>query len=429
MFDGRGWICVLLLLGFLSGGVIHALDEDSNPPNILFIVADDLGYEKLGCYGGLGTKTPNLNHLAREGARFARAYGSPVCTPTRMSVYTGQYPTRHGYTSVLPVHNGTKEAVDFKERFPSYAKQLREAGYLTSVTGKWQLATLELHPYHLKDAGFDSWCVWQIWKEGAKTTRYWDPCLNEDGKIRKGLTERFGPDVMARYVIKQMKAAVEAGKPFFIHHNMLLPHEPIVETPQTRRLGREASLTEMIRYMDRIIGGLVTAVDDMGIAEDTCIVFLGDNGTDTVGQVRTTRAGLVRGGKRTLNEGGTHLPLIVRWPGRIEAGTVRRDLVDVVDLFPTFCEIAGAKLPEEADLDGVSLVPCLLRGEAVGRKVTVAGFRKKFSVFSGSWRVNSAGVIIDARDLPREKIVSDEELSAGVRRSIGKMKQHLEMLP
>ena len=113
----------------LSGNSVSA----GAKPNILFIVADDLGYEKLGCYGGLGTKTPNLNRLAREGMKFARAYGSPVCTPTRMSIYTGQYPTRHGYTSVLPVHNGTKVAVDFQVRFPSYANQLRVAGYLASA--------------------------------------------------------------------------------------------------------------------------------------------------------------------------------------------------------------------------------------------------------------------------------------------------------
>ena len=409
----------------LSGNSVSA----GAKPNILFIVADDLGYEKLGCYGGLGTKTPNLNRLAREGMKFARAYGSPVCTPTRMSIYTGQYPTRHGYTSVLPVHNGTKEAVDFQDRFPSYANQLRDAGYLTSITGKWQLATLEFHPDHLREAGFDSWCVWQIWKEGAKTMRYWDPCLNEDGKIREGLSEQFGPDVMARYVVRQMKTAVEAGKPFLIHHNMLLPHEPIVETPVNRKRGEEASLCSMIQYMDRIAGGLVRAVDEMGIAENTCIVFLGDNGTDAVNQIRTTRAGLVRGGKRTLDDGGTHLPLIVRWPGKVEAGKTKRDLVDVVDLFPTFCEIAGASLPEGKPLDGVSLVPCLTRNERVGREVTVAGYGKNFSAFDGTWRLNSNGTIIDAQDLPRETEISEEDLHEVSRKAVEAMKPFLEVLP
>ena len=402
---------------------------EKSPPNILFIVADDLGYEKLGCYGGLGTKTPNLNRLSREGVRFAKAYGSPVCTPTRMSLYTGQYPTRHGYTSVLPVHNGTVDAVDFQERFPSYARQLRAKGYLTSVTGKWQLATLEHHPEHLKEAGFESWCVWQIWRDGEKTIRYWDPCLNQDGEIKKGLEERFGPDVMARYVVSQMRAAVEAGKPFAIHHNMLLPHIPIVETPMNRKNGDAASLAAMIQYMDRLIGGLVRAVDEMGIAENTCIVFLGDNGTDTIDQVRTTRAGLVRGGKRTFDDGGTHLPLIVRWPGTVEAGRVNKDLVDVVDLFPTFCEIAGASLPTDIPLDGISLLPTLNTGKPTGREVVVSGFRKEFSAFDGSWRLHSSGEVIDARDLPREKVVPAEELTGKAKVAVEKMKPSLTVIP
>src|SRR6056297_3028083 len=214
--------------GFLAGLAMLSIPgiqrgEENDPPNILLIVADDLGYEKLGCYGGLGTRTPNLNRLAREGMRFIRAYGSPVCTPTRMSLYTGQYPTRHGLTGVLPVHTGTKRAVDFRDEFPSYAQVLREAGYLTAVTGKWQLATLEYHPDHLREAGFDSWCIWQIWRKGKKTIRYWDPVLNEDGSVIPNLEKRFGPDVLARYVVKKMEEAVEAGRPFMIHHNMLLP--------------------------------------------------------------------------------------------------------------------------------------------------------------------------------------------------------------
>lgn len=215
--------------------------EADERPNILFLVADDLGYEMVGCYGSLEAGTPRIDQLASEGMRFARAYGSPVCTPTRMSLDTGEYPTRHGSTRVLPVHEGTREAVDFRKRFASYAQSLRRAGYATSVTGKWQLATLEFHPEHMRDAGFDSWCVWQIWRDGAKTTRYWDPCLNHDGAISDDVANRFGPDVLADYVIAQMKRAVDEGRPFCIQHNVMLPHLPIVATPAEKDQARHVA--------------------------------------------------------------------------------------------------------------------------------------------------------------------------------------------
>lgn len=202
----------------------------SNPPNILLVVADDLGYEKLSCYGGLDVQTPNLDKMAEQGIRFTRAYTSPVCTPSRMSLYTGTYTPRHKYTEVLPVHLGTKEFVDFS-LMPTTAHQLKKAGYTTSVTGKWQLAALEFHPNHCQDAGFDSWCVWQIWKNNAKTTRYWKATLNHDGTIRDDIQNQFGSNVLTDYVINQMKSAKQEDQPFFIQHNMFLPHVPIIETP------------------------------------------------------------------------------------------------------------------------------------------------------------------------------------------------------
>lgn len=394
-------VCSLIIPCLLLLPVLAA--AETKRPNILFVLADDLGYEMLGCYGGIKAETPFLDRLAGAGMRFTRAYGSPVCTPTRMSLYTGLYPTHHGYTGVLPVHRGTKEAVDFKSQFTTYAQLLRHAGYATSTTGKWQLATLEFHPEHLRDAGFDSWCVWQIWRDGAKTTRYHDPCFNHDGAIREDIADRFGPDVLADYVIDQMREATRKGEPFCSHHNMLLPHEPIVETPD----GSE-SLRGMVTYMDKLIGRVVAAVDELGIAENTCIVFLGDNGTD-VSATRETTAGTVTGGKRTLDDGGTHLPLIVRWPGSVPANATAEDLVDVTDLFPTFCEIAGVEIPEKTKIDGISLAGRLLRNEPSDREVTVAGFQKKFSVFDGEWRLNSDGTVIDARNLPEEKIVTGDK--------------------
>ncbi len=378
-----------------------------NAPNILVLFADDLGYESLGCYGGKDFSTPNLDRLAKQGIRFRRAYTSPVCTPSRMSLYTGEYVTRHGYDHVLPVHVGTKQAVDFRRRFTTFPQVLRDAGYTTSVTGKWQLAALEFHPDHCRDAGFDSWCVWQIWRNGAKTTRYWNPCFNHDGKIRAEISERFGPDVLADYVIEQMKSAVDQKRPFFIQHNMLLPHEPIIKTPAENASGQPASLGRMITYLDTICGRIIGAIEQMGIAENTYIIFMGDNGTDSA-TPRRTIAGLVKGGKRDLNDAGTHIPLIIRRPGTIKAGSIADDLIDMTDLFPTICELAGLHVPDNHAPDGVSFAGRLLQGKPSLRTFVTGGISKHTSVFDGNWRLDSKQkTLIDSRNLPAEISLDD----------------------
>ena len=394
-------------------------------PNILLIFADDIGYEALNCYGGLDFETPNLNKMATEGLRFSRAHTSPVCTPSRVSLHTGLYVNRHKHLGVLPVHLGTKQIVDF-QKMPTFAQQLRANGYRTSVTGKWQLATLEYHPNHLRDSGFDSWCVWQIWSEGKKTDRHWNATYNHDGKIRDDIADRFGPDVLADYVIDQMRSATEAKQPFLIVHNELLPHWPVVETPDDRRLKRAPSLANFINYMDKLVGRLLASVDELGIRDNTYVFFMGDNGTweadfknPQAGQpgeqphTRHTKAGPVNGGKADLKDGGSHVPLLVWGPPGIVAARVCDDLVDVVDLFPTFCELSGTNIPESLKIDGRSLVPQLHNRPGSKREWVHHGYKKEENLFDGSWRLHrNSKKLIDARALPLEKpaVAGDPEL-------------------
>jgi len=395
-----------LIVAVFSG--MAAKPARAAAPNILLLFADDLGYEALGSYGGLDFKTPRLDSFARESVRFSRAYTSAVCTPSRMSYYTGRYTVNHGYWGVLPVHRGTRQAVDFQS-LPTVAQALRRAGYATSVTGKWQLATLEFHPDHIDSAGFESWCVWQIWRHGAKTTRYWNPCFNHDGKVREDIADRFGPDVLADYVIDRMKRAVAEKRPFYIHHNMLLPHWPILETPNEKQSGQSASLGNMITYMDGLVGRILAAVDDLGIADNTWVIFMGDNGTDSK-QPRRTHAGDVRLGKHHLSEAGTHIPLLVRGPGKTKPGSVVTDLVDIADFFPTLCELAGAETPDDARLDGISFAPRLLgKTEEPHRRFVTAGLSKDYFVFDGNWRLHAKNnALYDCRELPSEKKVTME---------------------
>ncbi len=374
----------------LLSGALFAQAEEGKQPNFLLLFADDLGFEGLGSYGGTDFKTPNLDALAKKSLRFERCYTSPVCTPSRMSLYTGTYVTKHGYDRVLPVHMGTKEAVDFKDKWLTYAQILRGGGYSTSVSGKWQLATLEYHPDHIREAGFDSWCVWQIWRDGQKTTRYWNPTFNQDGKVREDIAKRYGPDVLADYVEARMKTAVADGKPFFIHHNMLLPHVPLLKTPDDKAAGREASLPNMVNYMDKIVGRLVKAVDEMGIAENTYVIFMGDNGTepDGYGDRKLADGTVIHGGKRDLTEAGTHIPLLVSRPGTVTPG-IAPDFVDMADWLPTFCELAGVKVPENDQVDGTSFASTVLSGAENAREWVSGGISGEVSVFDGEARVTS----------------------------------------
>lgn len=401
--------CILTLLSLIL--VLNiGYSQPEQRPNILLIVADDLGYEKLGCYGGIGVQTPNLDRLAASGVRFERAYTSPVCTPSRMSIYTGQYAHRHGYTEVLPVHQGTREAVDFEE-FTSYAQLLRAQGYHTAVTGKWQLATLEYHPDHCKQAGFDSWCVWQIWKDNAKTKRYWNVTYNQDGAIVPVDTTTFGPDLMAQYVIGEMTKAADKGQPFCIQHNMVLPHIPIIDTPDDRANGTDPSLDGMITYLDQITGELIAAVERLGIAENTYIIFVGDNGTQSQ-TPRNTSAGLVQGGKWDLSEGGMHVPLLIAGPGLSDSST-NAALVDMTDLFPTICALAGVPLPADLIMDGRSMLPVLTGQQKQHRQWITGAIKKDFAIFDGQWRLHHQGErLIDCRKLPEEKEANLSEEAA-----------------
>ncbi|WP_145263992.1 sulfatase-like hydrolase/transferase [Planctomycetes bacterium Pan216] len=405
--------------------------EPDDRPNILFIFADDIGYEALGSYGGLDFDTPHLDKMAREGLLFRRAYTSPVCTPSRVSMHTGLYTTRHRHYGVLPVHRGTRQKVDF-QAMPTFAQLMRANGYATSVTGKWQLATLEVWPDHIRDAGFDSWCVWQIWRDGKKTLRHWTPTFSEDGQIRDDIAKRFGPDVLADYVIEQMAEAKEAGKPFLIVHNELLPHDPIIQTPEDKELGRQASLGNMIHYMDRLVGRILEATESLGIREKTYVIFMGDNGTheedfknpnagdpNERNHTRHTAAGLVNGGKFKLGDAGTHVPMIVWGPDSVPRGQVCNDLVDIVDLFPTYCELSGTRVPESIAIDGRSIVP-QLKGEPGTRRdwvhhgiVKTKRYGGGENLFDGSWRLfRENGRLLDARSLPSETKAKPEDVEA-----------------
>lgn len=393
---------------------------DERPPNILILLADDIGHEALGAYGGLDFKTPHLDAMAAQGVKFTRAYTSPACTPSRVSLHTSRYPTEHRKTSTLPVHLGQPEKVDFLA-MPTFTQLLQKRGYQTSTTGKWQLAPLTFHPDHIAKAGFDSWCVWQIWDGSAKTTRYWNPYLNRDGKVLDQISEQFGPDVIGSYVWERMTTARDAKEPFFILHNMLLPHDPITETPRDRRLGRPASLGHMIEYLDRLVGRTLNKVEELGIRENTYVFFLGDNGTEArYFNPRHTKGGDVLGGKRDLTDAGTHIPMIAWGPSSLKPGRTVNDLIDITDFFPTVCELAKTTISKSITTRGISFVPQLHNQPGTLRLSVHHAFRKGVAVSDGQWRLDNSGVLRDSRKLPAEPVAQAGEKANKARAKLKK---------
>ena len=341
-------ICVPFLLFLATGCGSTAADSDSsgegtlpgssNPPNIILILADDLGYETLGAYGGTSYQTPNLDLLASSGMRFDSAHANPLCTPSRVKLMTGRYNLRN-YVQFghLPVAETT------------FAHVLKEAGYRTLIAGKWQLAKNGGQTPEM--AGFDEHLAWFVDEKGP---RYWDPHVTTNG-VSEDHDGAYGPDMFSHYIGDFIKR--HQDQPFFVYYPMVLPHTPHVSPPTESSEARVAQETfgTMVEYMDDIVGSIVEKVDEFGLTEETLILFLGDNGTSR-SLVSNLGDQVIAGGKGMATDAGTHIPLIVSWPGAISKESVNANLVDLSVIFPTLAEAAQASQFLSDDIDGVSIL-------------------------------------------------------------------------
>ncbi|MCA8992349.1 MAG: sulfatase-like hydrolase/transferase [Planctomycetaceae bacterium] len=347
-------ICVVICFSSLTGA--------ADRPNILFILADDVGQEVLGCYGGQSYATPHLDELARTGMQFRNGFSMPVCHPTRLTLMTGKYPFRHGKVT-------WGDFPKSEEPF-TWPNLVAESGYSTYIAGKWQLCLLGDDPRHPHRLGFEHFDLFG-WHEGP---RYYEPMIYRDGAVRDDTIGHYGPDLYVRSLIEFMKANRE--KPFFAFYSMAVCHEvtddldpPVPHGP----FGRYDSYPEMVAEMDRNVGRLVAALEALGLRENTLIIFTADNGTPPEIIIRADGSDLIRdevvsrqngllipGGKKKLINDGTNVPLIANWPGKIRDGQIVDDLVDMSDYLPTFVELTGGKLPAGRKLDGFSFASRLL---------------------------------------------------------------------
>ena len=338
-------------------------------PNLLVILADDLGIEALSTYGGKSHQTPHLDRLAAAGMKFTHCFSNPYCSPSRGTLLTGRYPFQNGLKEVL--FDGKRQAKTFLHPDqPSFARQLKQAGYATALGGKWHVS-LEHRRNTIQEFGFDRYVTWQIFRDDdPKTERYYEPHYIQDGEnISHRIKNRFGPDVSVEFLIDFIKTSAGRRQPFLAFYSSILPHFPFVPTPDSTEqpaaiktrddVGDPKFFGDMVRYLDKQVGQLLQTLDDAGLTNDTIVLFLADNGTDQRLSNQWGEGRTIRGGKGTMTDRGTRVPLLVRWPQRIAPGTTCDDLVDFSDFLPTLCELAGATLPA-APLHGRSFAPQLL---------------------------------------------------------------------
>ena len=347
------------MIGALAMSATVQSRAQERRPNILFIMVDDLGKEWISCYGAEGIQTPHVDRLAETGMRFENVYCMPQCTPTRLTLLTGQYPFRHGWVNHWDVPRWGGGASFDPHMNPSLPRNLRQAGYTTAAAGKWQIDDFRQEPMAMREAGFDAWCMWTGYEAGypPSAERYHDPYVfsGEESRTREG---GFGPDVFTDFLIDFMKA--HRDEPMFLYFPMVLTHGPLVATPgepdAEGTLGRHRA---MVRHMDTLVGRLVDALDELGLRDDTLIFWTTDNGTDR-GITGRRHGRSVRGGKSMTAETGVCVPFIVSGPGRVPQGVGTEALVDFTDLLPTFCELAGGKPPREHVIDGHSFASLIL---------------------------------------------------------------------
>jgi arylsulfatase len=387
-----------------------------NRPNIIFIMADDLGYKELGCYGQQKIKTPNIDRLAAEGMRFTQYYtGSAVCAPARCNLMTG----KHGGHAYVRDNYAIGPAGGYRGQLPvpadtvTVADVLKQHGYTTGAFGKWGLGEVGSTGDPL-DQGFDRFFGYNCQSHAHNLYPKYLVSDREtvtlEGNTR-GLTgKHYGPQVIADEMLKFLRE--NRDRPFFLYYPTVIPHLALQvpeedlnqykgkwpETPYTGKSylphpNPRACYAAMISFMDRQVGSIMKLLKELNLDDNTVVFFTSDNGTTYLkGQVDYEffdSVGPLRGLKGSLYEGGIRVPMIVRWPGKIKAGTKSGHLAAHYDALATLANIAGAKAP--SDTDGVSFVPTLLSQPDRQKRHSYlfwdfAGYGGQLAVRMGKWK-------------------------------------------
>lgn len=414
--------------GAIAGSALQAQSPDGqsgqNPPNIIFFLADDLGVECVGAYGGEAYRTPILDRLAAEGMRFNHCYAGPSCTPSRVALMTGKYNHRNYHNfSMLPRGERT------------FARITRDAGYRTCIVSKWQLGSgwEGIRGSTPESAGFDESCM----KAG---NTYWGAQIEINGTKQAINEPYYGPDICCDYAVDFIRR--NSDRPFFLYYAFNLPHWDFDATPDSDDLNSRKdnkNFPAMVSYTDKLVGRVVKALDDLGLRDNTLILFSGDNGTAS-SITSPFRGTMRRGGKGSRRMIDANVPLIANWPGRIKPGGVCDDLVDFSDICPTIAEACG-RGDKEAGLDGLSFLPLALGQATTPREWVLSYFKGRdrgnnknpgfFWIGDHDWKLDHTGKLFHiAKDpmetkpiLPKE----DTSRSATVRKNFNSVLDRLDV--
>lgn len=376
----------------LFASVTHAAPAK---PNIIFILADDLGIGNVSCYGADHFKTPNLDALAKSGLRFEHCYAAPLCGPSRALLMTGRYAFRTGMTRndtgnlVKPANETMMPAI------------LKPAGYVTGMCGKW--SQLPLQP---GDWGFDEYLRFN------GSGKYWNTQPGNkfytlNGKEVPLKDGEYLPDTMHKFVVDFLNR--HKDHPFYLYYPISEVHGPILRTPDTKPGTKDVFqiYKDNVTYMDKLIGKLLAELDRLKLRDNTLILFAGDNGTAAPWYERCTVHGKdLSGHKATMLECGSLVPCLASWPGKVAAGKVTQAQINSTDFYPTIAEIAGAQLPPKRIIDGRTFAKQLL-GESTTwpRDWIYVQLGSKWFDQDRNWKLNESSELFDMRGAPFKEIL------------------------
>ncbi|MGB6220516.1 sulfatase-like hydrolase/transferase [Haloferula sp.] len=352
---------------------LAAADDLSQKPNVVLILADDLGYGDLSCYGQKEYRTPAIDRLANEGVRATDFYVPvPYCAPSRASLLTGRFPFRHGMTR--NPHPGTHDDVGLSPSELTLGEVFGKAGYATACIGKWHLGHVD--PFLPARQGFEDYYGILYSNDMLPVQLFDRDKVVEDPVDQSLLTEKY--TARAVKFIEEHKQ-----EPFFLYLPHAMPHKPLAAsenyyTPETP----EDLYADVIREMDGSVAAVRQALEQAGILDRTVFIFMSDNGPSYGGST-----GGLKGRKASAWEGGVRVPFIIRYPAVFPAGKEVATPLWSLDLFPTLLELAGVPLPEDVVLDGKDIIPAL-KGEHFGRRpIFTAHNEKIITIRDGDWKL------------------------------------------
>jgi arylsulfatase A-like enzyme len=418
----------------LALALCAAIARAEDRPNIVFILLDNVGQEWFGCYGSEEGCTPNIDSLARTGVRIENCYAPPICGPSRTALLTGRYPHSTGFRLHHDAALYSGGGLD-PQREIIFPRLLRDAGYATGITGKWQINNLYDEPDALTRHGFQEHLVWpgsidfsqlesgsrakfedivrrEAFEEAVAfnqhiESRYWDPVFLRNGK-REVLKGRFGPDVSREFAIDFLRRHREG--PFCLYLPMVLTHgqtfsTPAVPTPLNLSKDRQPQemFADMLRYADQIVGEIVAEIERLGLRENTIVFVASDNGTEHRFQARRNGR-TVQGDLYSLSEAGGNVVLMANSPRLVPGGRTLA-LADFTDVYPTICELASVPLSPQHRVDGQSFA-AFLRGKPseMGPRTWILNeYHETRVVRDTQHKLYSDGRFFDASNDPTEK--------------------------